>query len=302
MRQYLDMLQYILDNGEVRPDRTGTGTVSVFGYEYRHDLGEGFPLLTTKDMTESFKNVFYELMWFIKGRTDLKYLLDHGVNIWNDDAYRGYLNKLKEELGEGYIPLSKKGFIEHARNDEFANPYFADLGDIYGKQWRDSNGVDQLAEVENLLKNDPYSRRIIINAWNPSAVYDKKTVLPPCHVMVQLYVSRETDKLSAKVTMRGTDSFLGNAYNLPSYALLTIMLAHKYGFGLGEIIMSIGDAHIYSNHVDAVKTQLSREPFPLPTLKIVNPKNDITKYEIEDFELEGYLHHEKIRANLSVGK
>lgn len=317
MKQYLDLIEHVLVNGEYRKDRTGTGTKGIFGYQNRYDLSQGFPLLTTKDMRDLFPKIFHELKWFINGDTNIKYLVDNNCNIWNADAYRWYCN----QLGEGAIPLSKKEFIRCIKEHPSFAKQWGDLGRIYGKQWRDFGkvegyvseywgenaiteigGIDQLAEAINTIKNDPFSRRIIVNAWNPFDL-SKGVALPPCHVMFQFYVSNDR-KLSCQLYQRSADIFLGVPFNIASYALLVHMLAYTCDLRVGEFIHTLGDAHIYLNHLQQVTEQLKREPLPLPRLEII-PREGLKSLEdfrLEDFKLSNYQSHEKLTGEVSVGK
>ncbi len=261
MQQYLDTLKDILDNGVDKMDRTGTGTRSVFGRQMRFDLSKGFPIVTTKKL--HLKSIIHELLWFIKGDTNIKYLQDNGVRIWNEWA---------DENG--------------------------DLGPVYGSQWRNWNneGIDQLAEVVEKLKNKPNDRRIIISAWNVGKINEMK--LPPCHMMFQFYVAN--NKLSCMLYQRSCDMFLGVPFNIASYALLTMMLAQVCNLELGEFVHTLGDAHIYHNHFDQVKEQLQNKPFDLPKMKINPEVKDINNFVFEDFELVGYQSHSAIKAPVAV--
>ncbi len=264
MKQYLDLLQRVLDEGTFKPDRTGTGTLSVFGHQMRFDLSEGFPCLTTKKL--HLKSIIHELLWFLNGDTNIKYLRDNGVNIWNAWA---------DENG--------------------------DLGHIYGYQWRswpDYTGghIDQLSEVVEMIKNEPDSRRIIVNAWNVADIPTMK--LPPCHAFFQFYVA--DGKLSLQLYQRSADIFLGVPFNIASYALLLQMMAQVTGLKAGEFVHTFGDAHIYRNHIDQVKLQLSREPRPLPIMKINSGVNDIFSFKYTDFELINYDPHPHIKGEVSV--
>ncbi len=264
MRQYLDLLQHILDHGTEKSDRTGTGTISVFGYQMRFDLSEGFPMVTTKKL--HLKSIIYELLWFLKGDTNVKYLQDNGVRIWNEWA------------------------------DEKGN-----LGPVYGKQWRSwekANGevVDQIARAVDLIKNNPDSRRILVNAWNVGEI--DEMALTPCHCLFQFYVS--DGKLSCQLYQRSADSFLGVPFNIASYALLTMMMAQVCELEPGEFIHTIGDAHLYTNHLEQTMLQLSRKPFPLPKMKINPAVKSIFDYQFEDFELIDYQAHPHIKAQVSV--
>lgn len=264
MKQYLDLLQYILDNGNVREDRTGVGTKGVFGYQMRFNLEDGFPVLTTKKL--HLKSIIYELLWFLQGDTNIKYLHDHKVSIWDEWA-------------------DKDG----------------DLGPIYGYQWRswhapDGHIIDQIANVEKSLKENPYSRRHIVSAWNVADI--DKMALPPCHVMFQFYVSN--GKLSCMLYQRSCDVFLGVPFNIASYALLTMMMAQVTGYEPGEFVHTLGDAHIYLNHIEQCKLQLQRTPFPLPKM-VINPDvHSIFGFEYEDFELKDYQCHPHIAAPIAV--
>ncbi len=261
MRQYLDLLQDIMDNGVDKTDRTGVGTRSVFGRQMRFDLSKGFPLVTTKKV--HLKSIIYELLWFIKGDTNVKYLQDNGVRIWNEWA---------DENG--------------------------DLGPVYGSQWRNWNGegIDQLAEVIERIKNNPNDRRMIVTAWNPSKIGQMK--LPPCHMLFQFYVAN--GKLSCMLYQRSCDMFLGVPFNIASYALLTMMIAQVSGLKAGEFIHTLGDTHIYHNHFEQVKEQLSRTPLPLPTMKINPLIKDINDFKYDDFELVGYESYGVLKGKVAV--
>ena len=264
MKQYLDLLDTILKHGVKKTDRTGTGTISYFGYQMRFDLADGFPLLTTKKV--HLKSIIYELLWFLNGDTNVKYLQDHGVRIWNEWA---------DENG--------------------------DLGPIYGYQWRhwrtpDGREIDQISNLINALKNNPDSRRHIVSAWNPADVDDM--ALPPCHTMFQFYVS--DGRLSCQLYQRSGDSFLGVPFNIASYALLTMMIAQVCGYKPGVFVHTLGDAHIYLNHLEQVNTQLQRTPYPLPTMRINPDVKDIFSFQYEDFTLENYQCHPTIKGVISV--
>lgn len=264
MKQYLDLLRHILDNGVVKGDRTGTGTISTFGYQMRFNLEEGFPLVTTKKL--HLKSIIYELLWFLKGDTNVKYLQEHGVRIWN----------------------------EWARPD-------GDLGPIYGYQWRswpDYNGghVDQIRQAVEDIKHNPDSRRIIVSAWNVAQL--PEMALAPCHAFFQFYVA--DGRLSLQLYQRSADSFLGVPFNIASYALLTMMMAQVCGLRPGDFVHTLGDAHLYLNHLDQARLQLTRDPRPLPRM-ILNPDvKDILDFNYEDFTLEGYDPHPHIKATVSV--
>jgi thymidylate synthase len=274
MKAYLDLLQDILENGNQKGDRTGTGTISVFGRQARFDLSKGFPMVTTKKL--HLKSIIHELLWFIKGDTNVQYLNDNGVKIWNAWA---------DENG--------------------------DLGPVYGAQWRNWNGegIDQLAMVVDQLKNNPNNRRIMVSAWNPSVMPDTsvtfsenvangKAALPPCHAFFQFYVAQ--GKLSCQLYQRSADVFLGVPFNIASYALLMLMLAQICDLEPGEFVHTFGDLHIYNNHIDQVKLQLSREPLKLPTMKLNPNIKNIEDFTFEDFELVNYQHHPHIKGAVSV--
>ena len=264
MKQYLDLLQRVLDEGVHKEDRTGTGTISVFGHQMRFNLEQGFPMVTTKKL--HLKSIIYELLWFLKGDTNVKYLQDHGVRIWNEWA---------DENG--------------------------DLGHVYGYQWRswpDYKGghIDQIAEAIETIKHNPDSRRIIVSAWNVADIPEMK--LPPCHAFFQFYVA--DGKLSLQLYQRSADIFLGVPFNIASYALLLMMMAQATGLKPGEFVHTLGDAHIYSNHLDQVKLQLSREPRQLPVMKLNPEITDLFDFDYEDFTLEGYDPHPHIKGEVAV--
>ena len=264
MKQYLQLLEHVLANGNTKADRTGTGTQSVFGYQMRFDLNEGFPLLTTKKL--HLRSIIYELLWFLKGDTNIKYLHDHKVTIW----------------------------------DEWADAN-GDLGPIYGKQWRswataDGGAVDQITELINQIKTNPDSRRLLVCAWNVGEI--DKMALPPCHILFQFYVAN--GKLSCQLYQRSADIFLGVPFNIASYALFTMMIAQVCGLQYGEFIHTLGDAHIYNNHIEQVKLQLTREPRKLPIMKLNPEKKDIFSFDYDDFQLEGYDPHPHIKGEVAV--
>lgn len=286
------MCRYILEHGEDRPDRTGTGTRSVFGYQTRYDLREGFPLLTTKKMY--LRPIAEELLWFIKGDTNIKYLVDRNVKIWNEWPYKDF-KKSEDFNGE-----TLEEFVEKIKNDdEFAKKH-GNLGPVYGAQWRNFNneGTDQLMKLIDSLKNNPFSRRHIISAWNPSQV--DEMALPPCHTLMQFYVSSDKNYLSCQLYQRSADTFLGVPFNIASYALLTCMLAQVCGYEPKEFIHTIGDAHIYKDHFDVVKTQIEREPLPLPHLVLNKDIDNLFDFKIEDIKLEGYQSHGPLKGKVSV--
>lgn len=286
------MCRYILEHGEDRPDRTGTGTRSVFGYQTRYDLREGFPLLTTKKVY--LRPIAEELLWFIKGDTNIKYLVDRNVKIWNEWPYEDF-KKSEDFNGE-----TLEEFVEKIKNDDDFAKKHGNLGPVYGAQWRNFNneGTDQLMKLIDSLKNNPFSRRHIISAWNPSQV--DEMALPPCHTLMQFYVSSDKKYLSCQLYQRSADTFLGVPFNIASYALLTCMLAQVCGYEPKEFIHTIGDAHIYKNHFDVVKTQIEREPLPLPRLVLNKDIDNLFDFKIEDIKLEGYQSHGPLKGKVSV--
>ena len=264
MRQYHDLMERVLKQGLEKRDRTGTGTLSVFGHQMRFDLSEGFPLVTTKKL--HLKSIVYELLWFLAGDTNVRWLQEKGVSIWNEWA---------DEEGE--------------------------LGPVYGHQWRswpkpDGGSIDQIASVVNQIKRNPDSRRLIVTAWNPADI--EKMALPPCHCLFQFYVGEGL--LSCQLYQRSADIFLGVPFNIASYALLTMMMAQVTGLKPGEFIHTFGDAHLYLNHLDQAREQLSRRPFPLPTMKLNPGVKDIFGFKYEDFTLENYQAHPHIKAPVAV--
>ena len=296
MKQYLDLLSTILEEGVVRGDRTGTGTKGVFGYQMRFNLAEGFPLLTTKKVF--LKGVIHELLWFLRGDTNIKYLVDNGVHIWDSDAFR-YYNELC--VKHGVLPVDLDTFLAAAGVESPIEGYrFGDLNHVYGYQWRSwpkGNGevIDQIARVIETLKTNPTSRRMIVSAWNVADVEDM--ALPPCHTMFQFFVA--DGKLSCQLYQRSADTFLGVPFNIASYALLTMMIAKECGLELGDFVHTLGDAHLYLNHLEQANEQLSREPRRLPRM-VLNPDvKSIFDYRYEDFTLEGYDPHPAIKAPLS---
>ena len=264
MKQYLDLMQHVLDNGAQKHDRTGTGTVSVFGYQMRFNLQEGFPMVTTKKL--HLKSIIHELIWFLTGDTNIKYLKDNGVRIWDEWA------------------------------DEAGN-----LGPVYGSQWRswptpDGKHIDQITNIINTINNNPDSRRIIVSAWNVAEI--ENMALPPCHAFFQFYVA--DGKLSCQLYQRSADIFLGVPFNIASYALLTMMVAQVCGLEVGDFIHTLGDAHLYNNHIEQAHLQLSREPKPLPTMKINPDVKSIFDFKFEDFTLENYESHPHIKGVVAV--
>lgn len=288
MKQYIDLCNYILNNGVKKDDRTGTGTISVFGYQMRFNLGEGFPLLTTKKV--HLKSVIHELLWFISGSTNIKYLVDNDVRIWNDWPYDLY-KKSPDFQGETIEEFAAK----IKESDEFAKKY-GNLGPVYGKQWRDFNGVDQLSNLIEQIKTNPNSRRLIISAWNPAEV--DKMALPPCHSFMQFYVAE--GKLSCQLYQRSADVFLGVPFNIASYALFTMMIAQVCGLEPGDFVHTLGDAHIYLNHLDQVNKQIKRSLRPLPKM-VINPNvKSIFDFKYEDFTLLNYNPHSGIKGKVAV--
>lgn len=288
MKQYIDLCNYILNNGVKKDDRTGTGTISVFGYQMRFNLGEGFPLLTTKKV--HLKSIIHELLWFISGSTNIKYLVDNDVRIWNDWPYDLY-KKSPDFQGETIEEFAAK----IKESDEFAKKY-GNLGPVYGKQWRDFNGVDQLSNLIEQIKTNPNSRRLIISAWNPAEV--DKMALPPCHSFMQFYVAE--GKLSCQLYQRSADVFLGVPFNIASYALFTMMIAQVCGFEPGDFVHTLGDAHIYLNHLDQVNKQIKRSLRPLPKM-VINPNvKSIFDFKYEDFTLLNYNPHSGIKGKVAV--
>lgn len=290
MKQYLELLETILEKGTDRPDRTSTGTRSIFGYQMRFDLADGFPLLTTKKI--HFKSLAVELLWFIKGSTNIRPLVLENVRIWNEWPYQKYTQHPKFK-GE-----SMEEFIAKIKDDEVFALKFGDLGPVYGKQWRDFDGVDQLAELIEGLKKNPFSRRHIISSWNPSQL--DNMALPPCHMMMQFYVSSDQKRLSCQLYQRSADTFLGVPFNIASYALLTMMIAQVCGYEVGEFVHTFGDVHIYNDHREQVAIQLTRQPKPLPTLRFARNITDIEDFRYEDFVLENYDPYPLIKGKVSV--
>ena len=298
MKQYLDLLRHILENGTVRGDRTGTGTKGVFGYQMRFNLQEGFPLLTTKKVY--MRGITHELLWFLKGDTNVKYLVDNNVRIWNEWPFQRYLaeNGLEEHYPKYGEAWNKKfaEFVDNLKNDASFAEKWGNLGPVYGKQWRDFGGVDQINQVIEQIKNKPNSRRHIIVAWNPPEV--EKMDLPPCHCLFQFYVS--DGKLSCQLYQRSCDTFLGVPFNIASYSLLTMMIAQVTGLQPGEFVWTGGDVHIYLNHLEQVKEQLARTPRKLPKMKLNPEVKNIHDFKIEDFTLEDYDPYPTIKAPISV--
>ena len=288
MKQYLELCKSVLENGIKKEDRTGTGTISYFGRQMRFNLNEGFPLLTTKRV--HLKSIIHELLWFISGDTNIKYLVDNDVRIWNDWPYAAY-QKSEDYQGETIEEFAAK----IKESNEFAEKW-GKLGPVNGKQWRNFNGVDQLEELINQNKTNPTSRRLIISAWNPGEIKDM--ALPPCHCFMQFYVN--DGKLSCQLYQRSADIFLGVPFNIASYSLFTMMIAQVTGLGLGDFVHTIGDAHIYLNHLEQIDRQLKREPRALPKM-IINPDvKSIYDFKFEDFELVDYNPHKGIKGKVAV--
>ncbi len=290
MKQYLDLAKHVLDVGEARADRTSTGTISTFGYQMRFDLREGFPMLTTKKV--HFKSVVEELLWFIRGNTNLRPLVLKGVRIWNEWPYADY-QKSSEYQGE-----TLQQFVDKIRDDEAFAQKHGDLGPVYGKQWRDFFGVDQIDKLIYNLRHNPFSRRHIISAWNPAEV--DQMALPPCHSFMQFYVSSDQKELSLQLYQRSADVFLGVPFNIASYALLLMIVADVCGYQAKEFVHTFGDVHIYNDHLDQIRLQLTRDPRPLPKLSIIKHHANINDYQYEDFLLEGYDPHPHIAGKVSV--
>ena len=296
MKQYLELLDKICREGVVRGDRTGTGTKGIFGYQMRFDLSEGFPLVTTKKLF--LKGVIYELLWFLRGDTNIKYLVDNGVHIWDSDAFR-YYNELC--IKHGVLPVDIDTFLSAVGVESPIEGYrFGDLNNVYGYQWRswptgDGGAIDQIKKVIETIKTNPNSRRMIVSAWNVADV--DSMALPPCHTMFQFFVAE--GKLSCQLYQRSGDTFLGVPFNIASYALLTMMIAKECGLEAGEFIHTLGDAHLYLNHQEQAQEQLSREPRQLPKMHLNPAVESIFDYKFEDFTLEGYDPYPVIKAPLS---
>ncbi|EBF5149630.1 thymidylate synthase [Listeria monocytogenes] len=314
MKQYLDLEKYVLENGIQKGDRTGTGTISTFGYQMRFDLQEGFPIMTTKRVP--FKLVVSELLWFLHGDTNIRYLLQHNNNIWNEWAFERFV-KSDDYKGEDMTDFGLRAERDPAfkevyqaemdkfktrilEDEAFANKY-GELGNIYGKQWREwktSQGetIDQLADLIEMIKTNPNSRRLIVSAWNPEDI--PNMALPPCHSLFQFYVA--DGKLSCQLYQRSADIFLGVPFNIASYALLTHLIAREVGLEVGEFIHTMGDAHLYNNHIEQVKEQLSRTPHKLPKLVLSDKTATIFDFDVADISLDGYNPDPAIKAPISV--
>ena len=301
MKQYLDLVRHIRDHGTIKEDRTGTGTVSIFGFQMRFNLADGFPLVTTKRV--HLKSILHELLWFIKGDTNIKYLVQNGVGIWNDWPYQNWLRETGQaqnlQMYSSEWRLVMKEFIERIKSDDTFARQYGDLGPVYGKQWRNFGGVDQLANLVNDIKTNPDSRRLIVSAWNPQDIPVMiKSGLPPCHSLFQFYVVE--GRLSCQLYQRSADVFLGVPFNIASYAILTIMIAQVTGLRPGDFIHTFGDAHLYLNHMEQVEEQLSRAEFDLPELKVNPSITSLFDFVFEDFELQNYMSHEPISAPVAV--
>lgn len=311
---YLNLCQHVLDNGIKKADRTGTGTISIFGHQMRFNLQEGFPLLTTKRVP--FRLIASELLWFIKGDTNIKYLLQHNNNIWNEWAFKKWVESSEytgpdmtdfgirslrdEEFNQSYVEQMELFKDKILSDDVFAAKY-GELGNVYGKQWREwktstNETIDQLKDVVEQIKSNPSSRRLIVSAWNPEDV--PTMALPPCHSLFQFHVA--DGKLSCQLYQRSADIFLGVPFNIASYALLTHLIAAECGLEVGEFVHTLGDAHIYLNHVEQVKTQLERQPRELPELIIDSSFESIFDMSLEQIKIEGYDPHPTIKAPIAV--
>lgn len=298
MKQYHDLLQRIINEGVVKSDRTGTGTRSVFGHQMRFDLSEGFPLLTTKRVF--LKGIIHELLWFLAGDTNIKYLVDNGVHIWDNDAYRYYGELCAQN---GIAPLSKEEFLLASQQQDTSaieGYAYGDLNHVYGYQWRswpkeDGSAIDQIRQVIETIKKNPDSRRMIVSAWNVAEVEDM--ALPPCHVLFQFYVAE--GRLSCQLYQRSADTFLGVPFNIASYALLVMMIAQECGLQPGEFVHTLGDTHLYLNHLEQAEEQLSRTPRKLPVMRLNPEVKSVFDFRYEDFTLEEYDPYPAIKAPMS---
>lgn len=312
--EYLNLGKKVLEDGHVKTDRTGTGTKSLFGYQMRYDLQKGFPLLTTKRVP--FGLIKSELLWFIKGNTNIRYLLQHNNHIWDEWAFERFV-KSEEYAGPDMTDFGRRALVDEGfkavyaveketfctrilEDDTFAAKY-GELGNVYGAQWRkwkttQGETIDQLKDVIHQIKTTPDSRRMLVSAWNPEDV--PNMALPPCHTLFQFYVA--DGKLSCQLYQRSADIFLGVPFNIASYALLTHLIAHEAGLEVGEFVHTLGDAHLYSNHFDQMKKQLTREPRNFPTITLNKSKTSIFDFEMEDIQIEGYDPHPGIKAPIAV--
>lgn len=301
MKAYHDLLKKILLDGTQKGDRTGTGTKSIFGYQMRFDLSEGFPLLTTKKVFT--KGIIHELLWFLKGETNIKYLVENDVKIWNEWPFQNYLRE--NDLETKFPKYSEEwnaemnAFVNRIKTDDDFAQKWGELGPVYGKQWRDFEGVDQISDLINDIKTNPNSRRLIVSAWNPKEIpVMAKSGLPPCHTLFQFYVA--DGKLSCQLYQRSADVFLGVPFNIASYALFTHMVAQVCGLEVGDFVHTFGDAHIYSNHEDQVNLQLSREFRKLPTLELNKSITSIFDFKYEDISIKNYDPAPAIKAQVAV--
>jgi thymidylate synthase len=305
MKQYLDLLADIRDNGTTKSDRTGTGTKSLFGRQIRFNLNDGFPAVTTKKLF--LRGIIHELLWFLQGDSNIEYLVKNDVHIWDEWPYRAYLRATNQNVPDSNSPEWQDGikkFIEQIKTDHDFAVKYGELGPVYGYQWRhwpDGKGgeIDQISELINTLKTNPDSRRIIVSAWNVADIQEMaKAGLPPCHTIFQFYVI--DGKLSCQLYQRSADTFLGVPFNIASYALLTMMIAQVVGLEVGEFVHTFGDVHIYLNHLEQVNLQLSRKPKELPKM-VINPNiKSIFDFTIDDFNLEGYDPDPAIKAPIAV--
>jgi thymidylate synthase len=301
MQQYLELVKHIRDHGIKKEDRTGTGTVSIFGHQMRFNLAEGFPLVTSKKV--HLKSILHELLWFIRGDTNIRYLIENGVGIWNDWPYQNWLRETGQDkhlvkYSSEWRAVMAEFTQQIITDQDFADKY-GDLGPVYGKQWRNFGGVDQLSQLMSDLQSNPDSRRLIVSAWNPQDIPVMiKSGLPPCHSLFQFYVVE--GRLSCQLYQRSADVFLGVPFNIASYAALTMMIAQVAGLKLGDFVHTFGDAHLYSNHMNQVDEMLSRSPFDLPTLQINPQVQSLFDFVYDDFELQNYQSHGPISAPVAV--
>ena len=301
MQQYLELVKHIRDHGIRKEDRTGTGTVSIFGHQMRFNLAEGFPLVTSKKV--HLKSILHELLWFIRGDTNIRYLIENGVGIWNDWPYQNWLRETGQDkhlvkYSSEWRAVMAEFTQQIIADQDFADKY-GDLGPVYGKQWRNFGGVDQLSQLMSDLQSNPDSRRLIVSAWNPQDIPVMiKSGLPPCHSLFQFYVV--AGRLSCQLYQRSADVFLGVPFNIASYAALTMMIAQVAGLKLGDFVHTFGDAHLYSNHMNQVDEMLSRSTFDLPTLQINPQVQSLFDFVYDDFELQNYQSHGPISAPVAV--